>query len=96
MARITAAELAALQDELETRRLQDEQRLADRAWQHTTDDRALACPFCGSRPEITPWHGGSATKMMISCEHEDCPLQPSTTGETTLEALEKWNTRATS
>jgi len=51
------------------------------------------CPFCGSLPNVEPWHGGKPTKRMISCDNEDCPVRPQVTGETLEEALDHWNTR---
>ena len=55
---------------------------------------ALACPFCGEYPSIEPWHGGRQTKRMISCDNDDCAVQPSVTGETRGQAIDSWNSRA--
>lgn len=60
---------------------------------------ARPCPFCGSPAEITSWHGGAPTKVMIACVQantEACEVGPQVTGETTEEGLEHWNRRATS
>lgn len=57
------------------------------------DHEALPCPFCGELPKIQPWHGGSPTKVLISCDNEDCEVGPSVTGGTADEAHERWNWR---
>lgn len=55
----------------------------------------LPCPFCGALPTIVPWHGGPATKRMISCENEDsCAVNPMVSGDTRKEAIEYWNRRS--
>jgi len=56
----------------------------------------LPCPFCGSVPEMKPWHGGRPTKMMVSCENFECSVAPSAIGETPEEAVYVWNRRAPS
>jgi len=58
-----------------------------------TEPYLKPCPFCGSKPHIEPWHGGAATKVMISCDGESCTVEPSITGETPEEAAAFWNTR---
>lgn len=62
------------------------------------DLKLKACPFCGGIPEVVPWHGGEATKVMIYCPHNQggehpCPVSPEVTGETLAEATDRWNTR---
>ena len=54
----------------------------------------LPCPFCGTAPIRQPWHGGAPTKILISCDNEDCAVSPGVTGETPPMAEERWNTRA--
>ena len=56
-------------------------------------ENVKTCPFCGSAAKLEPWHGGSPTKMMVSCSNEQCPVAPATTGETRAEAIDQWNTR---
>jgi hypothetical protein len=51
------------------------------------------CPWCGEKPFIQKWHGGRKTKRLVSCENDDCPVQPMITGETKKEAIELWNDR---
>lgn len=54
--------------------------------------RLLACPFCGSIPEITnPFPPPGYTR--ISCFNEQCTVNPDTNGMTFDEASKKWNTR---
>lgn len=53
------------------------------------------CPFCNSAPTSEPWHGGSPSKIMISCSEEDCDVNPKVTGETPSEAAAAWNRRTT-
>lgn len=55
---------------------------------------AKACPFCGQKPTIQPWHGGAPTKRMIACPNLDCDVSPNVTGETRQQAVERWNKRA--
>lgn len=52
------------------------------------------CPFCGSIPEITPWHGGSKSKRMVACVNDDCAVSPEVTGQTPAKAIAAWNKRA--
>ncbi len=54
------------------------------------------CPFCGDRPTVEPWHGGSKTKHMVRCENDDCPTGPGCTGKTRDAAIATWNKRAPS
>ena len=53
----------------------------------------LGCPFCGRRPFVEPWHGGGPDKHAVDCIHDECTVNPQTTGETLQEALNNWNTR---
>ena len=56
--------------------------------------RLRNCPFCGEPPEIEPWHGGTPTKVMISCPMDRyCNVNPQVTGETPQEAAKHWNNR---
>ncbi len=58
------------------------------------DAELKPCPFCGQKPDIEPWHGGSKTKVMISCVNELCKVMPCCTGNTEGAATVKWNHRA--
>lgn len=51
------------------------------------------CPFCGAVPDIEPWHGGEPTKHLVSCQNEDCWVQPGVSGPTKDEAIARWNQR---
>ena len=51
------------------------------------------CPFCGVRPEIEKWHGGSASKKAVSCPNDFCAAMPMVTGRTEAEAVRRWNRR---
>ncbi len=51
------------------------------------------CPFCGSAPDVIPWHGGRPTKMLIECIEPRCGPAPSVTGETFEAAVRQWNKR---
>lgn len=55
--------------------------------------RMMHCPFCGIVPTAEPWHGGGPRKVYISCQNDDCKVQPGVTGETPEEVLENWNHR---
>ena len=52
--------------------------------------KVLRCPFCGITPNIQPWHGGKKTKRLISCDNDNCQVQPAVTGETAAEAYKNW------
>jgi hypothetical protein len=54
----------------------------------------LGCPFCGETPAIEPWHAGALTKVMISCENDDCDIAPQVTDDVPDIAEMKWNTHA--
>ena len=56
--------------------------------------KLLPCPFCGSQPDVEPWHGGPRTKVMVSCVDETCAVGPHCTGNTAAVATIKWNRRA--
>lgn len=51
------------------------------------------CPFCGTEPVVEPWHGGAPTKRFVHCDSDSCHVNPGVTGETELEAVERWNQR---
>lgn len=58
-----------------------------------TTNNLLPCPFCGSAPEMEPWHGGAPTKQLVACRSETCHVGPGVTGETPEEAISRWNSR---
>lgn len=62
--------------------------------EHVVRHDLTQCPFCGSSPEIQYWHGGGPNKRLISCASENCDVQPSVTGATEREAIERWQRRA--
>lgn len=53
----------------------------------------LPCPFCGSAPEIEPWHGGGPLRRMISCINNSCNANCAVTGSTPALAARNWNKR---
>lgn len=108
-AKLAARELADTQRKLERQVAETErmdgalqlhladaaQRSQDRSHQRIVDDRAKPCPFCGATPAIETWVGGPLTKRRIICDnYNGCQVQPGITGDTTREALERWNQRA--
>jgi hypothetical protein len=42
---------------------------------------------------IEPWHGGPKDKHMVSCDDEQCYVNPQTTGATKRQAVIRWNRR---
>jgi len=52
-----------------------------------------ACPFCGAKAQMEPWHGGGPNKQMISCSNGECRVGPSVCGENPEEAIKYWNMR---
>lgn len=61
----------------------------------------LPCPFCGTMPIVEHWHGGSPTKVMVSCRNDfdgkvaaACAVTPSVTGCNLERATRKWNNRS--
>lgn len=56
------------------------------------DAKRKRCPFCGAQAMVQSWHGGRASKRMISCS-AGCDASPSVTGETYREAAEAWDAR---
>ena len=54
----------------------------------------LPCPFCGSKPDVEPWHGGAKTKIRVGCVDETCSVQPCCTGQTEAAGRIRWNRRA--
>ena len=52
-----------------------------------------SCPFCGSYPIVETWHGGGPNKHLVGCGSDVCDAAPMVTGETIIEALQKWNHR---
>ena len=54
---------------------------------------ALPCPWCNTKPEMQPWHGGGPNKHLIGCASVNCEVSPSVSGESPEEAIRKWNRR---
>lgn len=61
---------------------------------------AKGCPFCGTQPEVQPWHGGSQARYMVSCPNTEadrkedlCVAAPSVCGPTKKAAIARWNKR---
>lgn len=52
------------------------------------------CPFCGGEATVEPWHGGRASKRMVSCCAEDCSANPGVSGGTEAQAIAAWNRRS--
>jgi hypothetical protein len=53
------------------------------------------CPFCGTTPNIRPWHGGGPMKRLVRCRDENCLVVPMVSGTTRSRAIAAWNQRAT-
>lgn len=52
----------------------------------------LPCPWCGTKPDVEPWHRGAPTKVMVWCQNENCDVAPGVTSETPTQAASCWNT----
>jgi hypothetical protein len=50
------------------------------------------CPFCGSKPNIEPWHNAK-NGHMISCDNNLCAANLNVIGKTKKSAIKAWNTR---
>lgn len=59
-----------------------------------TKDEAKPCPFCGEQPVRQLWHGGGPKKTMVSCDSENCFVEPAATGPSRQAALDRWNFRS--
>lgn len=49
----------------------------------------LPCPFCGAQPS----YKNDARMKIISCENNDCPVQPAASGLAASILATRWNTR---
>lgn len=54
----------------------------------------LLCPFCGSRPIVTPGVGKGARNLLIQCESDDCAIKSSVGFFPKAFAIAAWNSRA--
>lgn len=54
---------------------------------------AQTCPFCGVKPTIEPYRGGSVRQRMIRCSNAACVIQPDVVGSTRSWAVRRWNRR---
>jgi hypothetical protein len=54
------------------------------------------CPFCGDDPPLAAvgYSFGRSPRYMVGCQNDDCPAQPSVSGDTIDEAWARWNRRA--
>ena len=53
--------------------------------------RTLACPFCGTDPNLASMAPNG--RFHVCCENEDCAAQPYVSGNTLTQVSQCWNNR---
>lgn len=58
-----------------------------------TDNKVLACPFCGAFPELVRDKTQNPRHRRVVCTNKQCPVRPATDAAPVNTAAQNWNRR---